>query len=264
MSREPGIISHGYIPDTQVKPGDSIEHIIAMGRYFAKHRPTRIIMIGDWWDMPSLSSYDQPGCEGWEYKDVMKDYEAGNVAMRAFMKELKRARGYKPDLHFCMGNHEERILRASRDPFKRQFREWLSYDMLDLKGWTVHQYQDIVELDGVHYSHLFINPESIMCSNLGGNNIALRIKKLGVSFVSGHEQRTLMGFIYNALGRRLRGLVSGAFYMHDEGYLGPQKNRQYWRGIYMLNEVKDGDYDLCEVSLGFLMRRYSGKKKGKS
>lgn len=46
-------------------------------------------------------------------------------------------------------------------------------------------------------------------------------------------------------------------YLHDENYMGPQGNA-YWRGIFVKHEVTNGQYDLMEVSLDYLCRRYEG------
>ena len=64
-----------------------------------------------------------------------------------------------------------------------------------------------------------------------------------------------MGTKSLANGKVLRGLVCGAFYIEDEDYRGPQSNSE-WRGIFILHEVKDGNYSLMEVSLDYLCRRY--------
>ena len=46
-------------------------------------------------------------------------------------------------------------------------------------------------------------------------------------------------------------------YLHDEDYMGDQGNA-YWRGILVKHEVRMGQYDLMEVSLDFLCRRFEG------
>ena len=43
---------HLVIPDTQVKPGQSLEHLRWAGQYAADKKPDVIIHIGDHWDMP--------------------------------------------------------------------------------------------------------------------------------------------------------------------------------------------------------------------
>jgi hypothetical protein len=50
-------------------------------------------------------------------------------------------------------------------------------------------------------------------------------------------------------------VIAGSCYTHEEDYLGPQGNR-HWRGILMLNDVNDGEFDLMPVSTKFLLERY--------
>ncbi len=68
----------------------------------------------------------------------------------------------------------------------------------------------------------------------------------------------MQGFDYAELqcgSRVLHGLIAGSCYQHDEGYLTPQGTK-YWRGIIVKNEVEDGMYDLCKVSLKYLKNNY--------
>jgi hypothetical protein len=58
-------------------------------------------------------------------------------------------------------------------------------------------------------------------------------------------------------GRSQHGLVAGACYLHDEDYKGPQGNA-HWRGVLVKHEVRAGSYDLMQVSLDYLARRYEG------
>ena len=64
-------IKIAVIPDTQVKKGVPIDHLLYAGKYIAEKKPDVIVHIGDHWDMPSLSSYDKgkKSFEGRRYKD---------------------------------------------------------------------------------------------------------------------------------------------------------------------------------------------------
>ena len=61
---------HLVIGDTQVKPGISLAYLSWIGKYIVDKRPDVIVMIGDFADMPSLSSYDtgKKSFEGRTYK----------------------------------------------------------------------------------------------------------------------------------------------------------------------------------------------------
>jgi hypothetical protein len=44
---------HLWIPDTQVREGVPVKHIEALGNYIEEKRFEKIIVAGDWWDMPT-------------------------------------------------------------------------------------------------------------------------------------------------------------------------------------------------------------------
>lgn len=248
---------HAFIPDTQVKPGVPTAHLTACGNYLADKRPDVIVMIGDWWDFPSLSSYDTVGAVGWEDKSLLADLEAGRDAMADMLRPIRAVSGYRPRMEFFMGNHEDRLRRAREDPLNRRFAGFLSDSQLGLKqfGWTVNPFLKIKRIDGILYSHYFINPRSLMNRPLAGS-IENKLDKLGSSFSMGHQQTMQIGSVFTATGERRRGLVCGAFYEHEEEYLGPQKNSQHWRGMVMKHEVHAGDYDMMEVSLPYLKENW--------
>ena len=249
-STKPKAVDHLMIPDGQLKPGVPTKHWDALANYILEHRPKKIINIGDFWDMPSLSSYEGKGSRSAEGKRIKKDVDAGNAVMDSLMNKIHSKGGYKPELHFCLGNHEQRIERAvNSDP---RLEEIVGYHMLSLDGWNVHDFLKPVALDGVAYAHYFYNP---MSGRPIGGTIDTMLKKIGHTFSQGHRQEILYGRRDLNNGTHQHGLVAGAFYMHDEGYKGPQAN-DHWRGIIHKHDVKDGTYDIELVSLERLLRRY--------
>ena len=253
-----------FIPDTQVKVGVNTDHIKALGNYILDKKPDIIVCIGDWWDMPSLSSYEKKGSryfEGLRYRD---DVEAGLEAMESLFKPLNeynamrvrnRKKPYRPRLVFTLGNHESRIHRAlNEDP---RLIGTIGYDDLKIEsfGFEFYNFLEIVEIEGVAFSHYFINPDSLTGSVVTGS-IENKLKLIGQSFVMGHQQSRQYGNRYSGLGREIHGLVLGAFYSHSEDYMNPQGNRQHWRGICMMHELHDGRYDPSFVSLDFLTRKW--------
>jgi hypothetical protein len=53
----------------------------------------------------------------------------------------------------------------------------------------------------------------------------------------------------------MRGVIAGSFYQHEEEYMTPQGDT-YWRGVLVKHEVHKGNYDLMEVSLKYLLRKW--------
>lgn len=246
--------SHMVIPDTQVKPGVPIDHFRWMANYALDKRPDVIIQIGDWADMHSLSSYDK-GKRSYEGRRYVSDIDSANASLDLFEKTIEDYNRthpndpYNPEKHLTFGNHEQRIIRATDiDP---ALHGKLTLDDLDFerRGWVTHPFLEVLNLDGVQYSHYFIS------GGMGRpvSSAAALLKARGGSATMGHVQK--MDAAYHPQTQRI-GLFCGTAYLHDEEYLGPQGNCAP-RQIIMKHEVEDGRYDLMCVSLKFLQKRYS-------
>ncbi len=252
---------HFVIPDTQVRPGVDHGHLRWIGQYIADKRPDTIVHLGDHWDFPSLSSWDR-GKLSHENARYIADVKAGNDAMAMLNEPIdaeieKTRRGkrkrWKPRRVLLRGNHEDRLTRyVESDPL---LEGAISLDDLKSPGWEVVPFLEVVEIDGIRYSHYFYNPMS--GRPYSGQSMDARLKTIGHSFTMGHQQTLLVGRREVGGGGVHRGLVAGACYLHDERYKGPQGN-DHWRGILVKNEVEDGNYDLNEVSLNYLCQRYEG------
>lgn len=255
---------HLVIPDTQLKPGVPIDHLHALGNMIVELQPEKIICLGDWADMPSLSSYDRPGSKQFEGRRYSMDIAFAKFAMEVLLEPLNKynqaqrrnkKRTYNPEMHMLYGNHEDRITRAiNANP--TQLEGVIGLEDLEYEefGWTVHDFLTPVQIDGIVYCHYFVNPLS--GRPIAGATISNRLNKLHVSFVHGHQQVFLYGEDKLATGKRIQGLVCGAFYMHDEEYMGVQGNASCWRGVLMLNDVVDGNYDLEQISIAKLLESY--------
>lgn len=259
MASEPKPRRIAVIPDTQTEPGVPLEHLAWAGEALVDYKPDVIIHVGDHWTMPSLSSYDRPGSKHMEGLRILDDIAAGNEGfelltkpMRAEIARLKKNKdkGWNPDCRFLFGNHEERINKAVANEPKLE--GVLTQDMLLTPGFQRHPFLEIVEIDGIWFSHYFSQTHS---GKAIGGSIDNRLNKIGNSFVQGHQQ----GFQYGTRqfpGKvRKHGLVVGSFYQHGEHYRDLQCQDE-WRGMVILNEVADGDYCLMPLTLAYLRRKY--------
>ena len=254
--------THVVIPDTQCKPGEDLSFLDWYGQYicdeFYGKEDVTIIHLGDHWDMPSLSSYDK-GKRSMEGRRVLDDVDAGNeglerldapVAARNRKAVVDKHKQWKPRKKLLRGNHEDRITRATEND--AQIDGFLTMDLLKSPGWEVHDFLEVVFLDGVGYSHYFYNPGN--GRPMGGTALN-RLKNIGHSYTQGHQQ-TLDYAIRFVNGKSQHGLVCGASYPWEERYLGPQGNA-HWRGLVVKHQVRDGSYDPMFVSLEYLRERYA-------
>lgn len=249
-----------WIPDTQIKPGVPLEHIGWAAQAIVDYRPDVLHVAGDWWDLPSLSKHELPGSIHLEGSRIAEDIEVGNEAFRTLVKpmeelesrlERKHRKKWRPEKHFYFGNHEHRLTRAvSADP---KFEGVLTLDAMLTPGFTRHPFLEIVEVDGIWFSHYFSN--TLSGRPIGGT-IPNRLNKIGKSFVQGHQQGFLFGCQQYPGKLSRSGLVAGSFYLHDEHYRDAQSNGE-WRGLIVMNEVNNGTYDIMPLSMEYLRKKYS-------
>lgn len=253
---------HLVIPDGQVKDGVPLDHWYWIGLYIAEKLPDVIINIGDFADMPSLSSYDK-GKRQFEGRRYSKDVAAVHKALDLLFLGLRTApEDYNPRLVLTLGNHENRITRAvDSDPM---LDGTISINQLKYEeyGWEVVPFLKPIIIDGIAYCHYFPRGPSgkVTQTRSGAPNASTQAKREMMSCTSGHLQGLDVA-MYSTGHKIVRGIIAGSCYMHDEEYLGPQGNKHF-RGILLKHRVQNGNYDLCEVSLDYLQEKYGHMKPG--
>ena len=109
------------IPDCQVKENIPLQHLEWAGKAICEYRPDVVVNIGDFADMPSLSTHDVKGSKYFEGLRYKKDVEVVKQAMQQLLAPLRslqkaqkdaKHKVYKPRLVLTLGNHENRINRA--------------------------------------------------------------------------------------------------------------------------------------------------------
>lgn len=244
--------THLVIPDTQVKPGVPLDHLLWAGKYIAERRPDVVVHLGDHWDLPSLSSYEGKGSKYFEGKRLREDIAAGNRGLDLLMEGMG---DYRPArMVLLRGNHEDRLTRAINESPTLLDGLVGFEDFNDVAhGWEVVDYLVPITIDEVTYSHYFAQP---MSGRPYSGAIDTMIKNIGFTFTAGHSQGLRWGRRELTNGRVQLGLVAGSYYQHHEDYRGNQGNH-HWRGLVVKHEVAGGDYDPMFVSLAYLKGRYA-------
>lgn len=251
-------MKHFILPDVQAKEGVDLTHLKHIGQYIMDKRPEVIVCIGDFADMPSLSSYDK-GKKSFEGRRYKTDIDAAKKAMNLLLKPMrefnKKAREgqrkqYRPRMVLTLGNHEERIMRTVE--LQPEYEGMISYEDLPYDDWEVIDYLVPVIIDGICYTHYLANP---MTGKPYGGNALNQLAKVGRSFVVGHKQTLDVATRFVLDGNQQWGIIAGACYSHQETYKGPQGN-DHWRGCILLNGVKDGTFSPMFIDLDYLRDRY--------
>jgi hypothetical protein len=249
-----------YIPDTQVKYGVNMDHLTACGNYLVEKKPDVIVHAGDHFDMPALSTYTK--ARQIEGRRVLLDLESGYEGMRRLMKPIEdynkkmkasKRKLYKPEMHFTLGNHENRLERyIDSNPAMDGVIEYPQAFRLEQWGWTVHEFLKPVYIGGIAFAHYFYQPNT---GRAYGGTGHTKLKNIKCSFVMGHQQGLDIATTTGNDGKKYWGITAGSFYQHDERYKGPQAN-DHFRGMLMLHDVKDGDCSPCVVTMDWLLKKY--------
>jgi hypothetical protein len=249
------------IPDCQVKPNVPLDHLKWAGDYIADKQPDEIICIGDFADMESLSLYDK-GKKCFEGRSYKKDIDTAKLGMSYLLNPLIKTKHNKSGILakkvLLYGNHEDRIDRAIQ--LDSILDGTISKEDLGYvnSGWECFPYLSVYSTKGINFSHYFT---SGVLGRPVSSARALLTKK-HTSAIMGHVQKRDIAYDYTADGKQITGIFVGTFYQHDEAYLNPQTNK-HWRGIWMLHDCKDGEFDEMPLSMKFLKERYR-RKYGKT
>jgi hypothetical protein len=247
------------IPDCQIKEGVARDHLKWAGEAICDYRPDVVVNLGDFADMPSLSTHDVKGSKYFEGLRYKKDVEVVKEAMQELLAPLRilqksqkesKHKVYKPRMVMLMGNHENRIDRAiNNNPTLEGLisTKDLNYE----KDWEVHEFLHPVFINGVGFNHYW--PVGAM--GRPASTASAIISKLHMSCIAGHQQGKQVAYGKRADGQAICSIIAGSYYLHDESYM-DQLSNKHWRGLVMLNEVNDGHFDEMFLSIEYLGKRY--------
>ena len=247
------------IPDCQIKEGVPLEHLTWAGEAICEYKPDVVVSIGDFADMPSLSSHDTKGSKYFEGLRYKKDIEIVHNGMEMLLKPLKdlqyrqkknKEKVYKPRMVMTLGNHENRIDRAVNN--NPTLEGLISTKDLNYESdWEVHEFLHPVFINGVGFNHYW----PVGALGRPAASPAAIISKLHMSCIAGHQQGKQVAYGKRADGKPITAIVVGSYYLHDESYMDQLSNR-HWRGLLVMNEVEDGHFDEMFLSIEYLKRKY--------
>lgn len=247
------------IPDMQIKPGENLDFVDHVGKYIVDKRPDIIVCLGDFFDFPSLSSYDR-GKKSFEGRRLIADLKAGHEAMNRLLSPMwnlqnqqKRFKKkvYTPRMVFTLGNHCDRFDRIAND--MPEFDGFVGTQTLNLEkyGWEVYPFLKPAEIEGIFFVHYLANP---MTGKPYSGTAMAQLKTVGRSFVVGHKQCLDIAIRPTIDGKHQLGIVCGACLTPDHKVLHSDL-------IYRpLGELKEGDtlvsFDEESGAEGKRSRRY--------
>lgn len=240
------VIGDAHVDPSQLKK-DKLRRFRWL-RNLIEDRPTikRLIIIGDFLSMSSLSEWDKDKRRIMEGRRYLKDVEAGNKAL-AYLDDFSFEKIY------VMGNHEEWVQRyVDKHPEGEGMYDLVKDLNLKERGYKVIPYKEDYRYKGTSFTHVPIQAN--------GKPVTDTKKALGVysnSVVFGHTHKLDLDCIHRKNSTSLQqGINCGCFFEHVDDYAkGSMTN--YWRGVLLLDHYDYNRADIAEQwSLGRLKRVY--------
>jgi UDP-2,3-diacylglucosamine pyrophosphatase LpxH len=219
-------------------------------------KPNRVVIIGDFSSMQSLSAWDKDKRRLVEGRRLAKDWEAANIALDYIEDATRRADCWQ-NVIFIAGNHEEWVTRYVDIHPENEGLD--AYDIekalyLDKRNWKYVPYKEDYKHRGVSFTHVPIQSNG---KPVGGKQATARaLEVYSNSVVFGHTHNFDVAAVHRKNSPSLQQAINcGCFFEHvDEYAKGSMTN--YWRGILMLNHYDTNRVDIEQWSLGRMRRVY--------
>ncbi len=260
-----GFKRHLVIPDTQIHKDTPVHFLTAIARYIADRNDPidHLHLTGDWYDMPSLNSWNKKGSLETEGKRLQDDRDAGYAALELFFSELMALGVSIDSVAVTEGNHEQRLDRMlAEDPRmiglidRESFYGWEDF------GIDAHPMCKPYYRDGLTYCHFFdLNANGATTGSRAGQpNAHTQVRRVQGSSIAGHKQGYDCAVLTHPYSphwcRETFAVIAGSCYLHNEGYRGPTDGYER-RGIVLINEINGLGMGVpMFVSLSYLMEKY--------
>lgn len=144
------------IPDAHDSPKLDKDRFEWMGKYIAKNRPDKVVIIGDFADFESLCSHVRNDTWDGKFKpSFVADLVSMRQALERFMKPIQDIRGYYPEIHLTLGNHEHRLwLYEKHNPEVYGMMQHAFFEELNRYDIIPTAYGVVLMVDGVGFTHI--------------------------------------------------------------------------------------------------------------
>lgn len=246
------------IGDKHNAPGQKHDSTEALNQFIRETKPTRIVIIGDWVDMASLSRFDTLGSKALEGTRIMADMKSGLDDLEILLDKVPE----EIPLIYVEGNHENRITRMEEEHPRLEglssYRERVE-DVANEREFLWIPYRDYwTHWSGLMFTHIPHNNMQPIASTQG---VRKALSLSATSVIYGHTHQLDFATLTRNGGQQIHGLNVGCFIdpRYDPEYM-KGKIKDWWRGVALLHHFPNRPWDgeFTTVSLETLLRR---KKK---
>lgn len=248
------VIGDCHVDPTQMKNG-GLRRFKWANRLIQDNPINRVIIMGDFVTLPSLSAWDADKRKRIENRRYSQDIASGNMAL-----DLLLGSGGLAGIEYIYieGNHEEWLPRyLEYDPTFDDCHSIKRDLMLVERGFKkVIPYKSDYIHRGMSFTHVPIMANGKPVGGKYATNKALEVYSNSVCF--GHTHNFDVAAIHRKNSKSLQQAINcGCFFEHIDDYaLGSMTN--YWRGLLILNHYDTNRADIEQWSMGRLKRIYGG------
>jgi hypothetical protein len=242
-------------------PSVSNDRYSWLGEFLYDLKPDYVVDLGDGADMRSLNTFDTRRPEAIVSQSYEADINHYNDAQERMRWKFRHHKRKRPQYYGFEGNHENRIKKAiGHDPRLQGSKYGISFGHLQANHWfdEYHEYHNsapsIHDYDGVSYTHFFSrgNFGSAMSGMHHANGL---LQQRGSSATCGHSHKRDLKFKDGSHPQGIVGLVAGCFKGAAETWAG-QANNDWWSGVVVKRELRNGMYEPAFVSISALKAAY--------
>ena len=244
------------IGDAHVAPRQPLRRFDWANRLIHDVQPNRIVIIGDFVTMDSLSDWDKDKRKKMEGRRYKADVECGLKALEQLLWQVPLS----VEIIFCEGNHENRLDRyldthPELDGSVSIKRDLLDYVTMQGYNLTYVPYKEYWTYKGVSFTHVPIQESGRPVGGKTATSRSLSIHQNSVVFGHTHKFDVACEHRHNATHLN-QAINVGCFFEHIDEYARGSVT-SYWRGLVLLDHYSHNRVDITTFSLGRIKALYS-------
>lgn len=259
MGKSSGASLSLVIGDAHVAPNQNLRRFIWANKYVRflqqKQDGLRLVIIGDFLTMDSLSAWDKDKRKKMEGRRYQADIDCGKEALNYLLEGVDK----EVEIVYTEGNHEERTARYVDYHPELDGKLSVEQDLLTSireEGYTVHYvpYKEDWTFKGVSFTHVPIQESGKPIGGKTATQKALSIYNNSVVFGHTHKFDVACEHRHNAAHLN-QAINVGCFFEHVDEYA-KGSITSYWRGLVLLDHYSTNRVDITTLSLGNLQSYY--------
>jgi hypothetical protein len=248
------------VGDVHLVPGENLRRAVWLGKAINELAPNRVVFIGDFLTLDSLSAWDKNKRKLMEGRRYEKDIQVGRDFLDKMYAQMNDTIIHDTQFILTEGNHETRLWRYLDE--HPTFADTVDYRVdLGITDWLIVPYGEYTSHKGVHFTHIPFNESR----PIGGKYAvyrALECHQYGTVF--GHTHKLAVASLHRHGATHLnQSLNVGCYFERDPDYAHGTVT-SYWRGIVLIDHYKHGRFGWTPISMGRMRQEYETKGRKKA